>query len=221
MRGSASNGVDYDFVSNSVTIPAGSASTDVFIRAIDDTLAEGTESVVLTVTPSPCLECYVVNSNSTATAFILDNEPSNSAPSVAILGPQEGAKFTAPIDIRLRATANDPEDGYQIGVEFFEGPNRIGAAMFLATLCPSLECPSWELVWSNAPPGTYTLTAVATDSAGAKSVSAPLHISVAPSNPPPATDITLIAAGSVWKYNDTGAELGSDWRQPVYEHGPS
>ena len=65
-----------------VTIPAGSASANVVIRPIDDRLAEGAESVVLTLTASPSRSWpprpagYLVGSPSAATATIADNEPS-------------------------------------------------------------------------------------------------------------------------------------------------
>ncbi|HWN96484.1 MAG TPA: Calx-beta domain-containing protein [Methylomirabilota bacterium] len=196
--GTASNGVDYDFLSNSVTIPAGSVSMDVFVSVQDDEIAEGTESVVLTLLPVPCMECYVVGSNSTAVAYILDNEPTNSAPTVWISRPHDGETFRGPTNIFLRAVAHDAQGGYDLAVEFFDGTNRIGAATFIPSLCPAVDCPSWDLVWSNAPPGHYTLTAKATDKAGAITVSTPVHITVAPTNPPPAerTVVSVVATDS-------------------------
>jgi hypothetical protein len=198
MSGTASNGVDYSFVSNVVSIPAGSAFADVFISVLDDTLVEGTESVILTLIPTPCLECYVVSSNSSATAYILDNEPTNSGPKVSILSPADGVKFTLPTNILLRASASDPEDGNDILVEFYVGTLRIGTATFVPTLCPSPECPYYAFVWSNAPAGTLPIFAIATDKAGAHTVSAPVNITVSPAtNQPPVVTILNPTNGAV------------------------
>lgn len=48
--GSATSGVDYMGLSGSVTIPAGEASADITLTPRDDTLLEGDESVVITLT---------------------------------------------------------------------------------------------------------------------------------------------------------------------------
>jgi K319L-like, PKD domain/Calx-beta domain len=49
IAGSATNGIDYQAIDTSVTIPAGSSTVTVTIIPIDDSLTEGTEEVVLTV----------------------------------------------------------------------------------------------------------------------------------------------------------------------------
>src|SRR6185503_15763047 len=63
----------------------------------------------------------------------------------------------------------------------------------------------YVLNWSNAPVGRYALTAWATDSLARTGTSAPVHIIIA-------TPATLVATGSVWKFNATGANLGESWR---------
>lgn len=52
--GTATNGVDYDTIPVSVTIPAGMDSVNLLIHPIIDSLAEGTEYIVLIVNTSPC-----------------------------------------------------------------------------------------------------------------------------------------------------------------------
>ncbi len=214
LGGTASNGVDYSFVSNMVTIPAGSAFADVFISVLDDSLAEGTETVTLTLAPTPCPDCYELGTNTTATAVILDNETANTPPVVSILSPTEGATFTAPTNILLRASASDAEDGNDITVEFYLGTLRIGVATFVPALCPSPECPYYALLWSNAPTGNLPIFAIARDKSGASTVSAPVHITVQPK--PTGGDVTLIPAGSVWKYLDNGTDQGSVWRSKEF-----
>ena len=51
--GSATNGVDYDTLPGSVTIPAGSASAPIVVNPIADGVTEDPESVALTLQPPP------------------------------------------------------------------------------------------------------------------------------------------------------------------------
>src|SRR2546421_4222130 len=53
--GTASNGVDYQQISNIVIIPVGASSALVTVTPIPDTLVEGPETVEMTVVPSPLL----------------------------------------------------------------------------------------------------------------------------------------------------------------------
>jgi len=52
--GTATNGVDYQTIPNSVTIPAGQSMTSLTIVPIYDAIAEPTETVILTVQTSSC-----------------------------------------------------------------------------------------------------------------------------------------------------------------------
>mgnify|MGYP000197162666 CR=1 FL=1 len=52
--GTATNGVDYSFIDNLITIPAGQLSSTLIIDAVADGLTEGQEVVELYFTPSPC-----------------------------------------------------------------------------------------------------------------------------------------------------------------------
>jgi hypothetical protein len=72
MTGSAQNGSDYGTLSLSVEFPAGEANVTVTVTPIDDNVAEFTESVIFSVAAG--LE-YTVQTPSTATATIVDNEP--------------------------------------------------------------------------------------------------------------------------------------------------
>jgi len=210
LTGTAQYGADYTSVpgamanregtsaNGEVQIPAGEQSADVLILAGDDTAVEGTETVVLTLLPVLCIAapCPVIGSPNQATVSILDNDTpsSNSPPTVWISRPQDGETFAAPANILLRAVASDREDGYEIAVEFFAGTNKIGNATFIPSLCPAPDCPSWDLMWSNVPPGNYTLTAKATDKTGLMTVSAPVHISVISTNPPPERTVVHVVA---------------------------
>ena len=69
IAGTATNGVDYAYIDNSVTIPAGQTSATITIDAIQDGIAEGQESVYLIYEPEIC------SGLDTAKLYIDDAEP--------------------------------------------------------------------------------------------------------------------------------------------------
>ncbi|MBI3191032.1 MAG: hypothetical protein HYZ36_00075, partial [Pedosphaera parvula] len=206
LSGTAENGVDYETLSGTVTIPAGAFSAPVSVRPIDDFLFEGTESIFLSlVQPLGSSSPYRVAWPGEAVAVIVDNDRplTNALPAVVLVQPPQGAVFEQGEDIRLVASAWD-WDGRVASVEFFDGPISLGVAVSgphplpLVTGNPvspqftvdAIAFPDWEnpvpapehslfhLVWSNAPAGPHELTAVATDDADASHRSAPVTIKV-------------------------------------------
>lgn len=128
LGGTAQNGIDYQPLSGSVTIPAGAWYAPVTITPIDDFDIEGTESVVLALQqPAQWPPPYIITWPSVAFAEIADNDraPTNQPPSVTLVSPPEGAIFEANDDIPLVARAAD-RDGRVLTVEFFAGTNRLG-----------------------------------------------------------------------------------------------
>lgn len=91
----------------------------------------------------------------------------NAPPSASITSPAGGASFTAPANIALSATASD-KDGTITRVEFFAGQVKLGED----TTAP------YGIVWLDVAAGSYTLTARATDNAGATKKSKPVAITV-------------------------------------------
>ncbi|MEJ1962623.1 MAG: Calx-beta domain-containing protein [Gammaproteobacteria bacterium] len=51
LSGTATNGVDYQTIANTVVIPAGAASATVTVTPIDDAVVEPAETVVATIQP--------------------------------------------------------------------------------------------------------------------------------------------------------------------------
>jgi RHS repeat-associated protein len=96
----------------------------------------------------------------------------NVPPTVSLANTLNGAVFTAPAAITLNATASD-SDGTISKVDFYEGTNLLGSD----TTSP------FSFVWSNAPAGSYNITAKATDNRGAVSTSSVSNINVLPANP--------------------------------------
>ncbi len=72
LSGTATNGTDYTSVPLSATFPAGAATVDVVVAAVADALAEGSETVILTLTS---VAPYVLGSPTTGTVTIADAVP--------------------------------------------------------------------------------------------------------------------------------------------------
>jgi parallel beta-helix repeat protein len=83
ITGTATNGVDYAQISSTVTIAASSSTTLVSISAIDDLLDEGAESVTVTISSG---SGYKINSTSSGTIAITDNDSGPAAPSALTAG---------------------------------------------------------------------------------------------------------------------------------------
>jgi hypothetical protein len=155
---------------------------------------------------------------------------SNFPPVVRITSPPNGAIFRAPVDIPIFAFARDIDDAVA-SVEFFADTNSLGFGTVISNIlaCPSPICANnfYRFVWSNAPLGTFSLTAQATDSRGAVGVSDPVKIAVLPSPPPPtnrppivnivATDPIAIEGTNCWTWLGLTNRFGtwSNWVSPV------
>ena len=61
LSGTATNGVDFEQLSGSVSLSSNSAYVQIPVRPIDDTIVEGTETATLTITPG---DGYVVSKTS-------------------------------------------------------------------------------------------------------------------------------------------------------------
>lgn len=109
----------------------------------------------------------------------------NQPPTVALATPVDGATFTAPASIALSATAADA-DGAVTGVQFLVGATSLGTD----TTSP------YEWLWDQVPAGTYGLSAVATDSSGAKTQSSLVTVTVSSDTavPPPGAPSTGLPA---------------------------
>ena len=122
-------------------------------------------------------------------AFTVAAAAANKAPSVSITTPAPGATFTAGTNIAITANAGD-QDGTIAKVEFFRGGSVLLGAR---TASP------YTITWSNAAVGSYSLTAVATDNAGATKVSSAVTITVkAAPNTPPTVSLAAPANGAAY-----------------------
>jgi hypothetical protein len=118
----------------------------------------------------------------------------SSAPTVFISSPANGAGFPAPTNITISVGAYD--NGTVTNVDFYQGATRLG----------NDRTAPFSLTWSNVLPGTYGLTAVATDDSNLNSTSVVTVVTV--TNAP----VSLVATGAIWKYLDNGSDQGIAWR---------
>lgn len=110
----------------------------------------------------------------------------NLPPTIALTSPTTDYRGMFPATVPLAAQAIDP-DGVVVKVEFFAGASKVGAA----------AAAPFTFDWLRVEAGTYALTAVATDNAGARTSSAPVAITVAPNpNRPPALALAGPASGA-------------------------
>lgn len=110
----------------------------------------------------------------------------NQPPSVTLTSPSAGAAFTAPATMAMAATASDT-DGGVVRVDFYRGSTLVGTD----TSSP------YTATWSSAPAGTYSLTAVATDTDGDTTRSAAVSVTVNGSgNTAPSVALTSPTSGA-------------------------
>jgi hypothetical protein len=208
--GSATNGVDYQTINNTVTIPGGAISNTIVITPINNGQTDiRTVTLVLAQPPGVPPVNYIIGYYSNATAFIGPALLSNLPPVVRITSPPNGAVFRAPVNIPLFAYAADP-DGFVSSVEFFAGGASLGLAHHVPGPIIGMSN-TWSLIWSNPAPVTnVVLTAVATDNGALSTTSPPVVISILPGLPPPtnrppivsiiATDPIAIEGTNCWPW---------------------
>ncbi len=209
--GTATLDSDVLAVSGSVRIPAGERQVPVTAQIIDDSDAEGAETLTLRILPPVCLaifppepDCYLVGNSAEATASIRDNDlaDENVPPLVALVAPVQGQTFREGQSVPLEAHAWDTENELA-SISFFVGERLLGTVTVTpddATtdaspgvgqdglpLPPMRVIASWE--WTSEAAGRYQLSAVAEDAAGNQSTSNTVVVGVASANLPPVVTI--------------------------------
>ena len=121
-----------------------------------------------------------VQTTSAPVSFVVDTPPV-----VSLTAPSQGSSFTLPATVTLSASASSSV-GSIAKVQFFQGATSIGTV----TSAP------YQLSWSVPAAGSYSLTAVATDSFGLATTSGPVSITVN-THVPPTVSLTAPANGSV------------------------
>ncbi len=204
LAGTATNGVAYAAISTNITFAVGEESTNIVVTPEIVPGATGYKTVVLNVPRDRVNRGtapeYNVGASSRAIVYIVYNY-TNIAPKVSLLSPTNGASYLSMPNIALTATAKD-SNGWITSVQFFANGVSVGTvtnylvgdgygrsliireshgAVF-PTVSKSVDS-RYALVWTNVPPGAYSLTAVATDNAGLQTTSAAVQITVTPTLP--------------------------------------
>ncbi|MBI2926319.1 MAG: hypothetical protein HYY24_11520 [Verrucomicrobia bacterium] len=111
----------------------------------------------------------------------------NQPPSVTLTKPAPASEFRSPADILLEAEATDP-DGRVVLVAFFANGAKVGEA----TAGP------FTFSWQDVAPGSYSLSAQATDDFGASASSPEVAVTVLPPNEPPSIRLVSPPADAVF-----------------------
>jgi hypothetical protein len=192
--GTATSGEDYPHLPWLVSIPAGSTSATIRVEAIADSVREGLETVVATLSKcpppwslAPCVDVEIDPARERATVFIRDDGLTRA--SVTITSPKDGATFNAGETIVIEAVAIDL-DGYINRVEFWDGDQRIGVSEIVFIRPPDPGTPiHHRFEWQGAGPGPHVLTARAAVSGATVLTSPPVRITVGPEPPQPVVSI--------------------------------
>lgn len=195
--GSASNGVDYAAISNSINLAAGQTSTTLTITPVSETNATKHKTVVLALHrargEATGSNAFRIGFDNRAVAYITYNY-SNIPPSVTIASPTNGMSYYSLPNIEITANAAD-SNGWVTSVQFLANGKALGVISNSASFQPWEIFPMgrhssrYEFVWTNVPPGSYALTAVATDNAGLQGASAAVNITVTTNLPAPVVKI--------------------------------
>ena len=155
--GSASNGVDYQAVKGTATIPAGFLAIDIPITPI--VANTGNKQVTFTIETN---SAYARSLHRSATVNIIDDTFNDPRPTIDLTSPTNGSSFTAPATVTVTATAGEPD--FKISsVSFFADDLLIGRA----TNSP------YSVTVTNIRAGHYEIFARAVDSVSANPRSLP------------------------------------------------
>lgn len=126
---------------------------------------------------------------SAARSITVTGTTTNTPPTVSLTAPAAGATYAAPASVTIAANAADT-NGYVARVDFYAGSTLVGSD----TTSP------YSVTWTNAPAGSYSLTAVARDNQSAATISAArsITVSAASTNTPPTVSLTAPAAGTTY-----------------------
>lgn len=201
--GTARNGVDYVAITNSVSLAVGQSSAEVVITPITEPSATGYKTVVLTLPGR-----HFSGPFDRAVAYIAYNY-TNIPPVISVVTPTNGQSYLSLPNIEIAANAFD-SNGWVTTVQFLANGTSLGVVSNRPSVLPLLRephgsvLPLWlgnhvnryQYIWTNAPPGDYSLTAVATDNAGLQTASAAVNIVVTTNLPAPMVRIVNPSSGA-------------------------
>jgi hypothetical protein len=125
LSGTATAGMDYTAPSGSVTIAAGAVGAYVNLAMINDSLAEGTETIILTVTPGPAYTSGI----GSATRYIIDGGNAQLLTQVGFPDIESSAAESAGT-VNIPVTLFGPSSADTVTVEYvINGGTALGAGI--------------------------------------------------------------------------------------------
>lgn len=160
-HGSATPGKDYADLPATIQIPAGASSATLNVFPTYDQVAEGMETVLIRLEPSPLagpMPTYEIDpATDDAVAVIIDG-PGPPEPAVEIITPEEGEHFTRPAHIEMIAAAYHQTRDI-LGVDFYSGQTKIGESVLIFDRPGSGGLIVHRFLWNEPSQGTHVLTA--------------------------------------------------------------
>lgn len=183
----AENGVDFERVPTTITIPKGSEFADLVIRPIPDKAQEGDEVIPIWIEDRPCIliyppppDCYLPGEPRLAIATLRDSagSPPADRPGITFKRPADGTVFFGPEEILFAVETFDPK-GAVTRLEWFVGDMPMGESVihFIRAPDPGTVI-AHEFVWKNPPMGEHLVLAVAHDAGGRHVVGGPIRVQV-------------------------------------------
>ena len=158
--GTATAGADFVPATGTITIAAGVLTNSVSVSVVGDFLDEANETFELVL--SAPVNARISDGRALGT-IVDDDTNSNQAPTIRIVNPLNASAVHSPADVIIEVDAAD-SDGELRSVEFYVG----------SILVETRTAPPYRILWENDASGEYSLTAVATDDEGARTVSEPV-----------------------------------------------
>ncbi len=202
--GTAMADVDYQSAAGQIVFQPGETTQTVRLSVLGDLQPESDESFVVQLS-SP-VNAKLPPSPARVTIYD-DDQP----PSVALSSPAKGDVFLQGQPIPVIVNASEPH-GQIARVDIFTNGQ---VWLSLTNAFPVAN-------WTNAPLGSQSLVAVATDVAGRSGTSAPVSLSVLASS---LQRFALVALADAWRFDVTTNDYGTGWTAPGYDDstwsGPS
>jgi hypothetical protein len=200
LGGTGTNGVDYATIPLTVTLAAGQVSSNIAVTPINEPSATGYKTVVLSLQRHPTN--FFVGSLDRAVVYIVYHY-TNVPPDVKIVAPTNGASFLSLPNVEIAANASD-SNGWVTAVSFFANGTEIGTVSnnpfsgdplhplvlreshgSIVPVTPGSRVSRFQFVWTNVSPGSYNVTAVATDNSALQTTSEAVTVDVTTNLPAP------------------------------------
>ncbi len=202
--GTATAGVDYFALSGAVSLGAGEASASITLLPMDDLLAEGPETVVLTLSPDAA---YDIGGSNSATITIVDNDnPGITVTPVTGLETTEAggvARFSVVLesapaaDVSIGLSSSDPSEGKLLVSSLLFTPSNWNSAQTVTVVGQDDGAIDGDVAYS-------IVTAAASSADARYNTMAVADVSLSNRDDEPLQNLTLVATDGI------AAETGPD-----------